>query len=86
MQCPYCKKDLQYAIRLLGNEGFSMHIKMHEADLINSVFQQLDMMCEHAKIVSPRGSVADLLDKYLDLKDFYKIVKESQNENLAIHS
>lgn len=84
MQCPYCKKDLQYAIRLLGHEAFLMHVRAHEVDLINHIFSAIESISWHYKTKpfdTMLGVVKLLLDEYNELKKFHEIIKESQNEN-----
>lgn len=84
MQCPYCKKDLSHAMRLLGDEVFPMHVKMHEADLISSILRQIDEIEWHYQTVQPKVTkplvIKDLLIEYHNLKQFHKIIEGSQNE------
>lgn len=84
MQCPYCKKDLSNVIRLLGNEVFSIHVRIHEVDIINQILEKIasvDWYYSTQKSSIMPGIVEMVVKQYHELMRFYKLLEESQNEN-----
>jgi len=88
MHCPYCLKDLTSASRLFGKDVFLMHMRMHEADLINRIYSAIGSIDWHYKTKNSPvpGVVRLLLDEYNEVKRFHQILKESTNEEQKIQS